>query len=98
MHHAETHYLPLRRPLPNHQACYLPAGDDDDEPYYPDCYLTVAGQKPIHTTTTTAHPPSSGGMGPSISAWSWRSTKPARTATMPRRPLAIANQGQSRLY
>ena len=34
--------------IPNHQACYLPAGEDDDEPYCPDCYLTVAGQKPIH--------------------------------------------------
>ena len=34
--------------IPNHQACYLPSGVDEDEPYCPDCYLTVAGQKPIH--------------------------------------------------
>ena len=34
--------------IPNHQACYLPSGDDEDEPYCPDCYLAVAGQKPIH--------------------------------------------------
>ena len=34
--------------IPNHQACYLPPGVDEDEPCCPDCYLTVAGQKPIH--------------------------------------------------
>ena len=68
--------------IPNHQACYLPSGVDEDEPYCPDCYLTVAGQKPIHDYYYRPSP-CFWGMVPFISAWSWRSTRSARTATPP---------------
>ena len=83
--------------IPNHQACYLPSGDDDDEPYCPDCYLTVAGQKPIHDYYYRPSP-CFWGDGPFYFGVELEIDEAGEDSDNARRLLAIANQGQPRLY
>ena len=83
--------------IPNHQACYLPAGEDDDEPYCPDCYLTVAGQKPIHDYYYRPSP-CFWGDGPFYFGVELEIDEAGEDSDNARRLLAIANQGQPRLY
>ena len=83
--------------IPNHQACYLPSGDDEDEPYCPDCYLTVAGQKPIHDYYYRPSP-CFWGDGPFYFGVELEIDEAGEDSDNARRLLAIANQGQPRLY
>ena len=83
--------------IPNHQACYLPAGEDDDESYCPDCYLTVAGQKPIHDYYYRPSP-CFWGDGPFYFGVELEIDEAGEDSDNARRLLAIANQGQPQLY
>ena len=83
--------------IPNHQACYLPSGDDEDEPYCPDCYLTIAGQKPIHDYYYRPSP-CFWGDGPFYFGVELEIDEAGEDSDNARRLLAIANQGQPRLY
>ena len=83
--------------IPNHQACYLPSGEDEDEPYCPDCYLTVAGQKPIHDYYYRPSP-CFWGDGPFYFGVELEIDEAGEDSDNARRLLAIANQGQPRLY
>jgi len=82
--------------IPNHQACYLPSGVDEDEPYCPDCYLTVAGQKPIHDYYRPS--PCFWGDGPFYFGVELEIDEAGEDSDTARRLLAIANQGQPQLY
>ena len=79
--------------IPNHQACYLPSGDDEDEPYCPDCYLTIAGQKPIHDYYYRPSP-LFWGDGPFYFGVELEIDEAGEDSDNARRLLAIANQGQ----
>ena len=82
--------------IPNHQARYLPSGVDEDEPYCPDCYLTVAGQKPIHDYYCPS--PCFWGDGPFYFGVELEIDEAGEDSDNARHLLAIANQGQPRLY
>ena len=83
--------------IPNHQVCYLPSGVDEDEPYCPDCYLTVAGQKPIHDYYYRPSP-CFWGDGSFYFGVELEIDEAGEDSDTARRLLAIANQGQPQFY